>query len=81
MNQAQRIIKKFGGIKPLRVAFERAGLFIADRTIGAWLKSGRIPRLQMLRIQAVAKVSGVYLSEADTQDDLEIVKPKPNILD
>ena len=58
--QAERVIAKFGGIRPMA-----AKLSIAVTTVQGWKERGTIPPRRQAEILAAAQSAGIDLSEAD----------------
>ena len=58
--QAERVIAKFGGIRPMA-----AKLAIAVTTVQGWKERGTIPPRRQAEILAAAQAAGVELTEAD----------------
>jgi hypothetical protein len=59
-SQAERVIAKFGGIRPMA-----AKLAIAVTTVQGWKERGTIPQRRQAEILAAAHSTGIELTEAD----------------
>lgn len=68
MDQAERIIARFGGIRPMA-----AKLGIAVTTVQGWKERGSIPPARHAQIRAAAEAEGLTLSD----DDLDAGKRSP----
>jgi hypothetical protein len=62
--QAERVIAKFGGIRPMA-----AKLAIAVTTVQGWKERGTIPPRRQAEILAAAQAAGIGLTEADFVTD------------
>lgn len=68
MTIASRIIKRFGGIRPMASA-----LGVSPSTVQTWSEGGFIPARRQQEVLAAAKDKGVDLSPADFFD----AEPEP----
>ncbi len=72
ITQAERIVKKFGGVAGLEIALRAAGKARDISNIYRWIYKGLVPSKALMDILLAAKYEGIRLSS----DDLS---PIPNI--
>lgn len=60
MSQAERIIEKFGGIRPMAEAMK-----VPPSTVQGWKEAGFIPSRRQQAVLSTARARGIELSPAD----------------